>query len=95
MAVADLNGDGKLDVVVNNPQDDMVAVMLWNGDGSFQVPVTYATAPAPGWVNVADLNGDGILDLVVAADSGAVSVLVGNGDGTFQPHMDFPAPAGA
>src|SRR6516164_5374638 len=64
-AVADLNGDGHLDVVV--AEDDAgVGVMLGNGDGTFQAPVSYSTGGftrSP--IAIADLDGDGKLDLVV------------------------------
>jgi hypothetical protein len=79
VAVADVNGDGKLDLVVasNNPfsylycgsgcERGQAAVLLGNGDGTFQGPVTYASgAYFSDGVAVADVNGDGKPDLVVA-----------------------------
>ena len=92
VAVADVNGDGKPDIVVANANDVNVGVLLGNGDGTFQAAVTYSTTDSnPISVAVADVNGDGKLDIVVAdgcgnADCtvGAVGVLLGNGDGTFQ-----------
>ena len=63
--------------------------MLGNGDGWFKAPVSYAAASDPRMVIVADFNADGKLDLATAnADSATISVLLGNGDGTFQTHMD-------
>src|SRR5208282_1730536 len=65
IAVGDFNGDGKLDIAVSDYDSETlgVDVMLGNGDGTFQAPVTYATAADPLMVIVADFNGDGKLDL--------------------------------
>jgi hypothetical protein len=89
VAVADLNGDGRPDVVVS--QMEGVAVLLGNGDGSFQAPMTYAIDSINGssGVAVADVNRDGKLDLMVAAESGVAVVLLGNGDGTFGAQQAF------
>ena len=91
IAVGDFNGDGKLDVAVSDNESVTpgVDIMLGNGDGTFQAPVSYATAADPWMVIVADFNGDGKLDLATAnAESETISVLLGNGDGTFQTHKD-------
>jgi hypothetical protein len=108
VAIADLNGDGIQDLVVANGQQNgngdfgEVAVLLGNGNGTFQSAVTYSTgAYGATSVAVGDVNGDGIPDLVVGNDCldlqgeicagsiGAVSVLLGNGDGTFQPAATY------
>jgi hypothetical protein len=83
VATADFNRDGKLDLVVllNTSSPNALAVMLGNGDGTFQAPVTYPTDTLPNGLRVADLNGDGILDIVVTGDM--VDVYLGKGDGTF------------
>jgi hypothetical protein len=106
VAIADVNGDGRPDMLVANEcvdQNDcnqlggVVAVLLGNGDGTFQPAVTYLSrGTAPTWLAVADVNGDGKPDLVVANEycspigancingQGSVGILLGNGDGTFQ-----------
>jgi hypothetical protein len=89
IATADVNADDSLDLVVACSFNSTVAVLLGNGDGTFQPEVTYATGSAPWGVAVADLDLDGKPDLAVAAASGVVSILLGNGDGSFQPHVDY------
>jgi len=91
LAVADLNGDGKLDLVVPTGGFSAgVSVLLGVGDGTFASPVTYTStllSPYSTSVAVADFNGDGKVDLALTnseAPSSAVAILLGNGDGTFQ-----------
>jgi hypothetical protein len=101
VAVADFNGDGRLDLVVANqgsPPDFMdgsVSVLLGNGDGSFQAARNIPTGISPEAVAVGDFNGDGIADLAVANyGSNNLSVLLGNGDGSFQSPRSFAAGSG-
>jgi Bacterial Ig-like domain (group 3)/FG-GAP-like repeat len=108
VAAADVNGDGKPDVIVANACgsssnckyyqsgfDGTVAVLLGNGDGTFQPAVAYASGgETPISVAVADVNRDGRPDIIVANEcasgtncnsgNGSVGILLGNGDGTFQ-----------
>jgi hypothetical protein len=89
LAVADLNGDGIPDIVVTNNYTDTVSVLLGDGDGSFQPPLTFDTADKPQAVAVTDLTGDGILDIVTDGAYGIVSVLMGYGNGTFAAPQNF------
>ena len=87
VALADLTGNKILDIVVVNETDSSASVLLGNGDGTFQTQVAYPTGPGgnPLGVAVQDFNGDGIPDLAVADFlTQQVSILLGNGDGTFQ-----------
>src|SRR5437667_101518 len=92
VAVGDFNGDGKLDLAVTNAG---VSILLGNGDGAFRAPVTYATGNSPSSVAVGDFNRAGKVDLVVAnlvnnsGGAGSMGVLLGNGDGTFQPVANY------
>jgi hypothetical protein len=95
VAIGDVNGDGKPDLVTADYSENAVSVLLGNGDGTFQAPTSYAAGSQPGLVQVADLNGDGRQDIVVANQtSNNVSVLLGNGDGTFQPETTYSVGAG-
>jgi hypothetical protein len=96
VAVADFRHNGKLDLAVACSFGMAVAVLLGNGDGTSQQAVTYSSSSAY-WVTAADLNGDGKLDLAVsnfniggAPPSSVASVLLGNGDGTFQSAVTYP-----
>ena len=102
VAIADVNGDGKPDLFVANRfacsgcSNGSVAVLLGNGDGTFQPAVTYDSGrPQTETLAVADVNGDGKPDLIVGGNSPQVGVLLGNGDGTFQTVMESPSLVGA
>jgi hypothetical protein len=94
VAVGDLNGDGKIDVVVTNSDlTGTVAVLLGNGDGTLQPAVTYEAGEYPMFVALADFNKDGHPDIAVANRAlgapGTITILLGNGDGTFQPAVSY------
>jgi hypothetical protein len=96
LALGDFNGDGRLDVIMTTPNG--VLLMPGNGDGTLGAPNTFATnSYDPNALAVGDFNGDGKLDIATtgnAASSGAscvASVLLGNGDGTFQAARTFAA----
>jgi hypothetical protein len=92
VVTADFNGDGHLDLAAANYDSiaayGNVSVLLGNGDGTFQPARNYNNGSAPASIVVGDFNGDGKLDLVtgdlVDDDFGRITVLLGNGDGTFQ-----------
>ena len=106
--LADLNGDGKLDVVVSRVGRDAISVLLNNGDGTFQAPRDFAVGAFQqggpftlfGLQNfhrdlgVGDFNADGVPDLaVVNTSSSDISILIGRGDGTFEPQRRYDATA--
>jgi hypothetical protein len=95
VAIGDLNGDGYLDLAVANQWSDNVSVLLGNGDGTFLSADNYGTVRMPRSVAIDDLNGDGYLDLAVASggsiDNVNVSVLLGNGDGSFKSYVSYGA----
>jgi hypothetical protein len=96
VSTGDLNGGGKLDLVLTNAYDNTISILLGNGDGTFQTQVTYAVGENPRDIAIADFNGDGKLDLAVTnTNSNTVSILLGNGDGTFQPQVQYGTGTGA
>jgi hypothetical protein len=93
--VADVNGDGRLDLVTSNFKSNNVSVLLGNGNGTFGTAKNFALGTAPSDVAVADVNGDGRLDLVVTDySSNQVGVLLGNGNGTFKAAVNFGVGSG-
>jgi hypothetical protein len=105
VAVADFNRDGQLDLAVSTwcadcGPDDNVSVLLGRGDGTFQPYRNYQVQIEPDGIAVGDFNGDGKLDLAAGNFCGSdpyctgsspatVSILLGNGDGTFQPQTEI------
>ena len=92
IAVGDFNGDGKLDLA-GVSLDNGLYVMLGNGDGTFQKPVSYGVGGSSYFLSVAvaDFNHDGKLDIIASGTNGVVSIWLGNGDGTFKAGVGYPA----
>jgi len=98
VALGDVNGDGKLDLVVGfmwggAAGGDSIAVLLGNGSGGFGTPSDTIAVGGDPYVALGDVNGDGKLD-IVAATSGSVTVLLGSGSGTFSQASGSPYSAG-
>ena len=101
IAVGDFNRDGHMDLAITHWQGQ-VSVVLGAAGGGFQPPVLYNAGTDPGGVVVRDINVDGNLDLAVTnqyditleAGAYAVSILKGNGDGTFQAPSTYLVASG-
>lgn len=107
ITLGDVNSDGVLDIIAANQcgedptcRQGTVSVLLGNGNGTFQAPLSFAGGYSPLSVAVADFNGDGKLDVAVAdacgvdptcVSNGSVGILLGNGDGTLQAMSSYIA----
>ena len=93
LTVADFNGDSKPDLATANYGAQSASVLLGNGDGTFAAATSYFVNANATNVKSDDFNGDGKADLIVASVYGtqilgAVSIFLGNGDGTFGTRLD-------
>jgi len=91
VVVADLNHDGKLDVVTANSGLNSVGVLIGNGNGTFKTVTNFPAGSSPFGVAIGDFNADGKLDAATANRSGKnVSVLLGSGNGAFGSPVQYP-----
>ena len=98
LAAADVNRDGKLDLITANNEDGDISVLLGNGEGGFKrAPGSpFPCGPGPYPVALADVDGDSNLDIVVpntAPGPTTITVLLGDGHGEFRaaPRSPFKA----
>jgi len=93
VAIGDLNGDGKPDVVVANPSLNNVGVFLNTGSGTLGPGAFLAVAGRPDSISLADINADGHLDLllvVVGSGTSQLHVMLGDGKGGFAAPVAIP-----
>jgi hypothetical protein len=97
IGVADLNGDGSLDVVVPNFRAGDVSVLLGNGAGGFQPQRTFDAVPSPDSLVTGNfVTGSNAADVAVIQNfpqgngTSQLAILIGRGDGTFKPAVTYP-----
>lgn len=92
LARADLDGDGKADLVVANFGSNSVSVLAGRGDGSFGPGRDFPAGTSPRAIEIGDFDGDGSPDVVTAnANSNDVSLLLNSGTGTLGAAIALPA----
>lgn len=96
IVATDLDDDGDLDIVVTSEYQDAVSVFLNDGGSAFAILASYPVGSDPWAVIASDFNGDSRLDLAVANNGSTysnaadtISLLFGNGDGTFGPTTSY------
>jgi hypothetical protein len=98
VAIADVNGDHRPDIIAANTEDETVSVLLNEGGRRFRPAIgsPFAAGHLPNDIAVVDMNGDGHADLVIANhQSPYVTVLLGDGTGAFRPARNSPFATGS
>ncbi|MBN8548551.1 MAG: VCBS repeat-containing protein, partial [Deltaproteobacteria bacterium] len=90
VAFNDLNSDGKLDLIVANGVDSTVSTRLQISGANYAAAQTFATLTAANSLTLADYNNDGYSDIAIS-NSGGLSTLLGNGDGTLKAATSYAA----
>ena len=96
VAAADVNGDGKMDLICANYYGNSLSVLTNNGSGGFVLSGTYPVGNGPNVIVTADVNGDGKVDLICpnSVQDNTLSVLTNNGSGGFVLSGTYPVGAG-
>jgi hypothetical protein len=95
VAAADVNGDGKPDLISANVNDSTLTILTNNGSGGFVSNATLTVGSRPAFVIAGDVNGDGKLDLISAdSSSNALTVWINNGSGGFSSSLTLPVGTG-
>jgi uncharacterized delta-60 repeat protein len=92
VALCDINGDGKLDLLVANELSDNVGMLLGSGDGTFQPQQTLASGPRPFAISAADLNGDGRPDVIATNHLSATLGTMVSSNGSFTGQLYYIGP---
>ncbi len=94
VAIDDLDGDTKPDVVATNFMSNTVSVLLGNGDGSFMARPALSAGGGLNGLALGDLDGDGASDVITLSSwSNSISVFSGTGDGGFRSPNVYPTPS--
>ncbi len=90
-AIADFNGDGKLDVAIANYSDATISAILNTGNGTFGVPATYGGIVNPDHMTAADMDGDGHPDIIIQNRDTAYFTVMRDQNGLFPNQSKFPS----
>ena len=91
--IADINGDGKNDILTANRNTNTIGALLNRGSGQFVSGYNFAAGGTPAGMATADVNGDGKIDILTTVDGLSVAVLLGTNGGNFQAPVLYSAGA--